>query len=95
MVATRGAAGGAYSASDGATGTWEAAAPPGPIVDRYGSGDSFAAALCWALAQGKDAAASLNIAALAGAVRMTGRGPYQRQLTGAEARRASGSHDAS
>jgi ribokinase len=89
-VATRGAAGGRYGTADGATGTWEAVAPPGPIVDSYGSGDSFAAALCWALAQGKDVASSLNIASLAGAVKMTGRGPYQRQLTGAEARSASG-----
>ncbi len=86
MVATRGAAGGGYSTTDGSSGTWEAAAPPGPIVDRYGSGDSFAAALCWALAQGKDAGEALDIAALAGAVRMTGRGPYERQLTGAEAK---------
>jgi ribokinase len=94
-VATRGAAGGAYWTADGATGTWEAVAPPGPIVDSYGSGDSFAATLCWALAEGYDVAASLDIASLAGAVKMTGRGPYQRQLTGAEARRASGSPDTS
>lgn len=94
-VATRGAAGGSYVTADGATGTWDPVAPPGPIADSYGSGDSFAAALCWALAQGEDLAASLKIASLAGAVKMTGRGPYQRQLTGDEARRASGSRDTS
>jgi ribokinase len=95
LVATRGAAGGSYSAPDGATGTWEAAPLPAPLVDSYGCGDSFAAALCWALAQGNDAAGAVEIAARAGAICMTGRGPYGRQLAAAEAERASGSPDAS
>ena len=95
LVATRGAAGGSYSAPDGATGTWEAAPPPGPIIDSYGSGDSFAAALCWALAEGRNPADSLGVAARAGAFGLTGRGPYGRQLTGAEATMTPGSRDAS
>jgi len=95
LVATRSAAGGSYSAPDGATGTWEAAPPPGPIIDSYGSGDSFAAALCWALAEGRNPADSLGVAARAGAFGLTGRGPYGRQLTGAEATMTPGSRDAS
>jgi len=95
LVATRGAAGGSYSKPDGASGTWEATPLPAPLVDSYGCGDSFAAALCWALAQGNDAADALDIAARAGAICMTGQGPYGRQLAAAEAERASGSPDAS
>jgi ribokinase len=94
LAATRGGGGGSYTTSDGATGTWQAAQPPGPIVDSYGAGDSFAAALCWALARTSDPAEALAIAARAGATGMTGRGPYGRQLTGAEAMDASGSPDA-
>jgi ribokinase len=84
LVATRGAGGGSYTTSDGATGTWQAAQPPGPIVDSYGAGDSFAAALCWCLARGSDPAEALAVAARAGAACMTGRGPYSRQLGGTE-----------
>lgn len=84
-VATRGAGGGSYSAADGSSGEWKATPPPGPIVDSYGCGDSFAAALCWALAGGADPAAAIELAARAGAICMSGRGPYGRQLRGEEA----------
>ena len=52
LVATRGDEGGRFMAADGRTGTWAATPPTGPIVDTYGSGDSFAAALTYGLAAG-------------------------------------------
>ena len=81
LVATRGAEGGWYETAQGQRGTWPAAPLPGPIADSYGAGDSFAAALTFALAQGREPEAALAVAARAGAVCLTGRGPYQRQLS--------------
>lgn len=81
IVATRGAEGGRFATAGGEEGEWEAETPPGPIADSYGSGDSFAAALTWALADGREPAEAVRTAARAGAVCMTGRGPYERQLT--------------
>lgn len=87
MVATQGADGGRFATTSGGfattsgeEGRWEAEHPPGPIADTYGSGDSFAAALTWALASGKPAVEAVRVAARAGAICMTGRGPYERQL---------------
>ena len=54
-VWTDGADGGHYLADDGSEGRWEAVAPPGPVVDAYGAGDVFMAALTLALARGADA----------------------------------------
>jgi ribokinase len=76
LVATRGAEGGRYESSDGSTGTWDAAALPGPIADSYGCGDSFAAALTYGLAAGESLEGALRIAAAAGAECLTRRGPY-------------------
>ena len=42
------------------------AAPAGPIVDTYGAGDSFAAALAFALARGDALDDALELAARAG-----------------------------
>ena len=81
LVATRGADGGRYETAQGERGTWAAAPLPGPIADSYGAGDSFAAALTFGLAKGLDPAAALAIATRAGGVCLTGRGPYERQLT--------------
>lgn len=81
LVATHGAAGGRYETAHGRRGTWAAAPLPGPLVDSYGAGDSFAAALTFGLAQGMDPDAALAVAARAGAVCLTGRGPYDHQLT--------------
>ena len=81
LVATRGAEGGRYETAQGRTGTWAAAPLPGPVADTYGAGDSFAAALTFALAQGRDPDAALALAARAGAACLTGRGPYEGQLT--------------
>jgi ribokinase len=75
VVRTEGAAGGT---ADGRR--YEAAPPPGPIVDTYGAGDSFGAALCFALARGYAVDDALALAAKAGAAVVTGAGPYEAQL---------------
>jgi ribokinase len=80
LVATRGSEGGRYETDEGQSGTWDAVPPPGPISDSYGCGDSFAASLTYALARGDEAEPALRLAAQAGALCMTGRGPYERQL---------------
>jgi ribokinase len=84
VVSTAGAEGGAWSAADGRSGRWVAAPLPGPARDAYGAGDSFAAGLAFALADGRDTDAALALAARCGATCMTGRGPYERQLTRAD-----------
>jgi ribokinase len=81
LVATRGADGGRYETAQGQTGTWAPAPLPGPIADTYGAGDSFAAALTFALAKGLEPSSALALAARAGAACLTGRGPYEGQLT--------------
>jgi ribokinase len=59
---------------------YEPATPPVPIVDTYGAGDSFAAALTFALARGDELDDALALAARAGAAVITGKGPYSAQL---------------
>jgi ribokinase len=56
------------------------AAPTGPIADTYGAGDSFAAALAFALARGDDARTAAELGARAGAAVIGGPGPYEGQL---------------
>lgn len=60
---------------------YEAVMPPGPLEDTYGAGDSFAAALCFALARGDSLVDALALAARAGAAVVTGKGPYTAQIT--------------
>ncbi|HEX6761512.1 MAG TPA: PfkB family carbohydrate kinase [Gaiellaceae bacterium] len=60
---------------------YDAAPVPGPIVDTYGAGDSFSAALFFALARGDRLADALSLATRAGAAVITGEGPYGTQLT--------------
>jgi ribokinase len=59
---------------------YEPASPPGAIVDTYGAGDSFAAALTFALGRGDELEAALAFAARAGAAVITGKGPYSAQV---------------
>ncbi len=80
VVRTEGARGGVYSKRGGDTGSWAPVPPPGDPVDSYGCGDSFAAGLTYALGAGMSPADALALAARCGAVCLTGRGPYERQL---------------
>ena len=57
-----------------------AAVPAGRIVDTYGAGDSFSAALALGLARGDDAHRAAELAARAGAAVIAGAGPYEAQL---------------
>lgn len=84
VVFTDGDRGGRYRARSGGSGTWAAATPPADPVDSYGCGDSFAAGLTYGLAVGMTVPAALAVASRCGAVCLTGRGPYERQLTGSE-----------
>jgi ribokinase len=54
---------------------------PGAIVDTYGCGDCFAAGLTFGLARGDGVEDAVALAARCGAAVMTGRGPYEAQLT--------------
>jgi ribokinase len=65
-------------------GPFEAAEKPGPVQDTYGAGDCFAAGLTFALARGDDAREAVALAARCGAIVVTGRGPYGRQLKGGD-----------
>jgi ribokinase len=84
VVATEGAEGGTWNAAEGRTGRWAAAPLPGPRADAYGAGDSFAAGLAFALGDGLGTEDALRLAARCGATCMTGRGPYERQLSRAD-----------
>ncbi|HEY1450839.1 MAG TPA: PfkB family carbohydrate kinase [Solirubrobacteraceae bacterium] len=84
VVLTEGAEGGSYTTRSGESGRWAAAPPPGEPVDAYGCGDSFAAGLTYGLGAGMSVPDALALAARCGAVCLTGRGPYECQLTGAE-----------
>ena len=59
---------------------WTAAPLPGPVVDAYGCGDSFGAALAYGLARGDALHDALDLASRAGASVLTGRGPYASQI---------------
>jgi ribokinase len=82
VVLTDGAHGGHYRTRDGRTGSWRSAKAPGEPVDSYGCGDSFAAGFTYGLGAGMSIDDALALAARCGAVCLTGRGPYERQLTG-------------
>lgn len=81
MVSTDGAAGGNYSIHGGDVLTYPAEPPPGPILDTYGVGDSFAAALAFGLAVSQDIREALLLAARCGAACTAGRGPFAGQLS--------------
>jgi ribokinase len=85
VVFTEGARGGSYRTRSGTSGRWAAVPPPGDPVDSYGCGDSFAAGLTYGLGAGMSVPDALALAARCGAVCLTGHGPYERQLTSAEA----------
>jgi ribokinase len=80
VVLTEGARGGTYRERSGASGKWTAEPLLAVPVDSYGCGDSFAAGLTYSLGAGLELPAALALAARCGAVCLTGRGPYERQL---------------
>jgi len=79
VVSTRGGRGGSWTGET--SGSWEATPLPGPPVDAYGCGDSFAAALAFGLGAGMEIAEAIELAARCGAACLSGRGPYSAQLT--------------
>jgi ribokinase len=81
VVRTDGVRGGRYETIDGGSGSYAPADPPGPVVDTYGAGDSFAAGLTFALGGGLDVEEALALAARCGAWCAAGKGPYGHQLT--------------
>ncbi|PCC71964.1 ribokinase [Nannocystis exedens] len=83
VVRTAGSTGGSYEV-DGARRAYAAAPLPGPIVDAYGCGDSFAAGLTYALGAGAGPDEAVRLAARCGAAALTGRGPHDGQLTRAQ-----------
>ena len=78
VVSTRGAQGGAWAGES--EGSWHATPLPGPPVDAYGCGDSFAAALTFGLAARMELAEAIELGARCGAACLGGRGPYSGQL---------------
>jgi ribokinase len=52
------------------------------VADAYGCGDTFAAALTFALGQGLTLERALEHAARQGAICLTGKGPYSARVTG-------------
>ena len=75
-VETLGAAGGLTDSG----GAFDAARPPGPLVDTYGAGDSFAAGLTYGLAVGMSRDDAIALAGRCGAAALTGRGAFAGQL---------------
>jgi ribokinase len=84
IVRTESVRGGRYETDDGRSGTYDAVPPPGPVVDTYGAGDSFAAGLAFALGAGMDTRSALSLAARCGAWCVAGRGPYGNQLSASD-----------
>jgi ribokinase len=80
VVTTEGRKGGRFAAGD-REGSWHAESLPGPVVDAYGAGDSFAAGLAFGLGEGKGPEDALEVAARCGAYAMTGRAPFGGQLS--------------
>ena len=81
VVRTLGAAGGEWETASGERGRWGPAQLPGPVRDAYGAGDSFAAGLTYGLGAGWEIERAVELAARCGAACLTGRGPYEGQLT--------------
>ena len=74
IVVTDGPRGGTVHEPGGAARAYDPAAPPGPVIDAYGCGDSFAAGLAVGLARGLDIHEACALGAAAGARCATWRG---------------------
>ena len=75
IVSTMGREGGSFAVAGEEEG-YVAVELPGPLVDAYGAGDSFAAGLAFALGSGHSPAGAVEFAAKCGAVAMTRRGAH-------------------
>jgi ribokinase len=75
-VATEGAAGGRWRTASGDEGRWSAAPLPGRFEDTYGAGDSFAAALAFAIAEKRPIAGAISFAAARGALALCRKGAH-------------------
>ena len=84
IVHTEGGRGGRWRRRDGAEGRWEAAPLPGPVADSYGAGDTFAAALTYALGAGLALEDALELAAQRSAEVLCRAGPYGHEVPAAE-----------
>jgi ribokinase len=80
VVTTAGALGGWMRPG----GPYRAVPPPGPVVDAYGCGDSFAAGVTFGLGAGESLDEAVALGARCGAAVLTGSGPYPAQLTAAD-----------
>ena len=83
LVVTDGARGGRIVVG-GRERRFDPAPLPGPAVDTYGAGDSFAAGLTVGLARGLRLDEAVALAARCGAAALTGRGGLDRQLDGTD-----------
>lgn len=81
VVRTAGSSGGTFQIAGGPEQEFSPAAVPGPVGDSYGCGDSFAAGLTYALGAGYGPEEAVAFAARCGAAALTGRGPYEGQLS--------------
>ena len=83
-VLTRGGEGGRFSEDGREWREFDPSPVPGPMVDSYGCGDSFAAGLAFGLAASADPLKAVDLAARCGAAVLTGRGPYEGQLAASD-----------
>jgi ribokinase len=84
VVVSHGARGGSIEFADGRQSAWAPARLRGPPVDVYGAGDSFAGGLTVGLGLGWTIEEAVKLAARCGAATVSGRGPYEAQLTSLE-----------
>ena len=80
VIRTAGSEGGTTE-TGGETTRWDPVPLPGPRVDEYGAGDSFAGGLTYGLGAGYPLARAIEVGSRCGAANITGRGPYEAQLT--------------
>jgi ribokinase len=83
VVRTEGEHGGIATTTGSPPWRFDAAPVPGPGVDAYGCGDSFAAGLTFGLASGMSDADAIGLAARCGAACLTGLGPFEAELPAA------------
>jgi ribokinase len=79
VVRTDGSNGGVWTDRAGRSGRWGPALVPGPVVDTYGAGDSFAAGVTLGLALGEDMPQAAARGAAAAAEQLTRRGGQPRE----------------